>query len=213
MKSELDKAIQVALEASLNTARNAWIGIAQKELKSSREAYINAITGVEVSPGRGSISLVGDFPCMIEEGFAPYDMKDGFSRSSYRKKGRSGQWYMRVPFRHYTSGHTNVMPKKVLNLARKLQNGEIIDSSILRDLGVEPGISWTGYAHRATKYDGLRRVVKDYGKTKRSTYQTFRTVSENSPGNSWIHPGYKGLKALDKVEEEAENAFRKALGV
>lgn len=36
---------------------------------------------------------------------------------------------------------------------------------------------------------------------------TFRTVSDNSPSDSWIHPGYKGQKFLDEAANWALNEW------
>jgi len=39
-----------------------------------------------------------------------------------------------------------------------------------------------------------------------------RTVSENSKPGSWIHPGVKGAKTLDKVRKAIKDIIKEALG-
>ncbi|MBU5669516.1 hypothetical protein KQI68_06645 [Peptoniphilus sp. MSJ-1] len=213
MNDNFDLEIGKAIETALIVGRNTWIDKAQKGLKSSREQYIRAISDVYVEDtNSGYIELRGTFPVMIETGFTSFDMKMNFSKSTKKRKGKNGRWYLTIPFRHYTSGTTNVMPSKILKAARKLRNGGVLREAIVRDLGFGPQTSKTGYRWKNSKYDGLRRVVKNYESSTRGYYMTFRRVGSASDPRAFIHPGYKGLHAIEEVKKNAEKAFFDALG-
>lgn len=211
--SNLDLVFSNAVKTSLAVARSTWIDKAQTGLKSSRESYIAGISDVYLEDElSGYVELKGKLPIMLELGFSSFDMKDGFSKSLKKKESKEGSWYLTIPFRHYTSGNTNVMPRKILNAAKKLGNNQVLSAAIVRDLGYRPQVSFTGYEWKNSKYDSLKHVVKQYKNSKRGTYITFRRVSENSDKRAFIHPGYKGLNAIDDVARAAEKAFYDAIG-
>lgn len=189
----------------INTARNIWITEAQNGLSSTREQYINAISEVKYTGDySGYIELRGSFPVMIEEGFPSYDMKEKFKNSKAAKKDGEN-WYVTVPFRHTTSkGKANSLPSNVLAKARGLSDGERLTEAIVRELGYKPQTSHTGYHWKNAKYDSLQRIIKEYPTKRSSQYLTFRRASNKSDPASWIHPGYKGLHALDKVQKATE---------
>lgn len=209
MNDFIDDIASEALKATLTYAKDSWTEEAQKGLKSTRPEYIPAIRGVFMeSPLSGYIELVGRFPVMLEEGFSSFDMKDGFMKSPKKKETKDGNWYLTVPYRHRTSGNTSVMPNSIKKHATKLSDGDRLSQLLVRQLGYEPQTSKTGYAWENSKFDSLQRIVKEYsGGAKRSQYMTFRRVSSKSDPKSWIHPGYKGLKALEKVSKKAEEFF------
>lgn len=47
------------------------------------------------------------------------------------------------------------------------------------------------YQHRTGIYEGMYRFPQKTARGDQSTYVTFRTVSDNSPPDSWFHPGWK----------------------
>ena len=55
------------------------------------------------------------------------------------------------------------------------------------------------YTHRVPLFQGMIRQGKTYEKSDSSQYKTFRTVSENSPINSWIHRGMKARNLFDEA--------------
>lgn len=211
MKTEIDKLGRQALITALNVARDQWIKEAQEGLHRSRQDYLSGLTKPKIQGMEGSISLKGDWPVMLEKSFSSFDLKDGFSKSRYKKMGKGGRWYLSIPFRHYTSGY-NKMPQAILKVARKLQNGEALEEALVRDLGFSPQVSFTGYQWKNSQFDSLNRIIKEYKNKKSSQYMTFRRVSQKSPAESWQHPGFKGLHAADKVAKKAEEAFYQVLG-
>lgn len=207
---ELQAIASDAVKATLAYARDRWIEEAQSGLKSSRSDYIQGLSGIYMSsPTSGYIELRGTFPVMTELGYGPYDMKSGFERSSNVKMSKEGKWYLTIPYRHSTSGGSiNVMPSVIEARARQLNHGEQLAQAVVRQLGYKPETSWTGYKHKNSKYDSLTRIVKEYKSgRKHSQYKTWRRVSETSDPRSWMHPGYRGLKAMPKVEKDAGKFF------
>lgn len=214
MARELEQAFQThisnALKATLAYAKSTWTSIAQQELKSSREDYISGISAVIMEdPLSGYITLKGKFPVMLEQGFNQFDIKSGFEKSPKAKSKPDGGWYLTVPYRHYTTSTFNpTMPKDIMKQAKNLNPGEQLSEALVSALGYKRGTSHTGYQWKNTMYDNLTRITKEYDSGKiHSQYITFRRVSDNSDPNSWIHPGYKGLKALDKVAPMTEKFF------
>ncbi|MBT8428502.1 MAG: hypothetical protein KJN79_01180 [Gammaproteobacteria bacterium] len=114
------------LDSVATSARAKWIRLAQTELQTSRQSYIQGIQDVESEgPMERSITLLGWLPNAIENGLAPFDMRETLlgPGSSIRKpifksagKGRSGatlyeatgQYYAHVPIRHGTPGTTGL---------------------------------------------------------------------------------------------------------
>lgn len=210
--------VSEALQSTLAMMRYEWLSVAQNELKSTLESYKAGLREpVMTDPLKGFIELQGTFPNMVETGYTGFDIKDGFANSPKRKK-KNGEnndagWYFTVPFRHYTSSSLGqTMPKDILKEARKLQHKQTLSSALVRRLGYHPQTSHTGYTWKNAQYDSLQRIVKEYDSGKKhGQYITFRRVSDKSDPRSWIHPGYKGLHALDKIENKAGTFFQEYL--
>ena len=202
-------AIQSAITTSLAVIKDKWQSEAQAKLNSTRPLYLMGLDFNSViypyggDAFSGAVELQGKFPNMLESGFPAFDMKTGFKKSSKVKQTKSG-WYLTIPIRHSTPNsfmYGTPMTKDVYNQAKKLKHGE--------SLSIKGGqeTSWNGYVHKSSKYDGLTRIVKDYGKTKQSQYFTFRRVSNNSDPMSWYHPGYIGVKLAKQLTPFAESTF------
>lgn len=194
------------VKATLSYSRNELISEAQSKLNTSRNDYISGVSAVYMEDDlNGKITLKGTWPVMVEEGFGPFDEKQGFFKSPKKKESQDGGWYLTIPYRHRTSGPVNVMPNNIKKYASKLDHKEVLIQSIINELGYKPQTSWTGYTWSNSKYDGLQRMVKEYTSGKKhGQYITFRRVSDKSNPKSWQHPGYKGLKAFDTVTPKAE---------
>jgi hypothetical protein len=72
--------------------------------------------------------------------------------------------------------------------------------------------------HQTSIYAGMRRERKPYtnpatGKTTtQSSYYTFRTISENSNPDAWLHPGIQARHLLDKVVEHVRRIAPAVIG-
>lgn len=210
LEQAFNQVVSNALKATLAYAYSEWTKEAQDNLRSSREDYMRGLQGVVMKDSlSGYIELQGKFPVMLEQGFSQYDIKDGFANSPKTKQNMYGGWYLTIPYRHYTASTFNpVMPSDIKREATKLSNGEQLKEALVRDLGYEPKVSHAGYEWKNSQYDNLTRIVKEYDSGKKhSQYVTFRRVSDKSDPNSWIHPGYKGIHAADKVATKLDKFF------
>jgi hypothetical protein len=146
---------------------------------------------VNVAPGAGQ----------MEEGrpavHLPSVIRWGQTPGSRRSK--KGTYYLIVPFRHTTRS----MPRRVYAVARTLQPGQRLTAGPSQGRAVHvPGLQpYTpryaanvrpGYTHSAIQ-EGMRRVPGRRG----STYVTFRTMTQRSPG--WNIPPKPGLHLAREV--------------
>ena len=204
---------QNALQTSLEAITTRWQQEARKKLKSTLPEYLLGLDAANsiVYPYNGNsmsgaVILRGKFPNMLEQGYAPYDMKSGFSKSGRKHKKKDGGWYMNIPFRHGTPNsfmYGTPMPKNIYAQAKRLGHRQSLQ------INGEQRTSWTGYRHKNNIQDGLTRIVKQYesGK-KQSEYMTFRRVSDTSDPTSWQHPGFKGVKIADSLQHYAADVFK-----
>lgn len=106
-----------SLEATLDTlaasARVKWVRLAQTELKSSRQAYVNGIGEIETIPGMRVIALSGWLANAVEKGIDAWDLRETvlFGRASH--VGQDGSLYVHVPFRHGTPGTTGLVGAEI----------------------------------------------------------------------------------------------------
>lgn len=217
MNNEFEIIISDIVKSTLAYARDEWINEVKNRLNSSRSDYISGISGVYMEDQlNGYIELRGKLPQMLEEGYSGFDIKKGFATSPKRHKKKAGGWYLTVPYRHRTSGNNSVMPNNIKKNASKLGNRNRLEEALVRELGYGVEISHADYTWKNSKYDSLTRIIKEYqvkdGKQRKSSqYLTFRRVSDKSDPKSWIHPGYKGLKALGKVVPKVDKFFYESM--
>ena len=106
---------------------NEWSNVIRDGLKGTRKQYQQAMSVERVSENEVVFELTDSpnnpLPMMIEEGCSAFDIKEGFSNSSKRKKTAIGGWYLTVPFRHATPGavaeseaFSSTMPKEIYKL-------------------------------------------------------------------------------------------------
>lgn len=111
----LSDEIVTSLVANIaEAARSEWIRLAGNALHSTRQDYINGIQPVEVTPGTATITLVGMFPNLLENGMSATDLHNTLlgpnvpiSEPGERGKHvsidpRTGKvkFYRAIPFRH-----------------------------------------------------------------------------------------------------------------
>jgi len=214
--------------------------LASKNLRQTRQAYKRNINNPVFGRMKGSITLTGTLPNMIEKGASPFDMKEGFARSKKIKKTKSGGWYLTIPFRHASSGSlgdsevfSGVMPKDIHDFAKKMKATITVpfigvvrkgDSITAKDLagskhgvlGSRDAIKGMGskgkaYQHKSPIYAGLGRSKKFYQVFSQGSYSTFRRVGSGSAQNSWIHKGMKKRNFFGKAVNDAKLDYVVAL--
>lgn len=103
--------MDAVIEDILEGARAKWVSLANEQLNSTRQAYINGLQQVKMEPGRGTLTLAGGLPVGIEEGFPEMDMHDTLlgpnvpvaplgQKGKRPIEGHPGQYYRAIPFRH-----------------------------------------------------------------------------------------------------------------
>jgi len=208
-----------------------WIRLAQVKLKSSRADYINGLRQAESfrAYNRGSIQvyeiqLVGKMPNNFEFGMESFDMKSvrpGWLGGGKAKVSAAGDKYISIPFRHSTNAKSNIfytgkaakadLRTKLKETARIYGMNQMSRTATGR---VIPGPTRRVPNHASVHpyLRGLTRIQKGTKGTTASGAQrgsaslmTWRTMSENSPAGSWIHPGIQGAKLLPIVQRWADN--------
>ncbi|MFA5634227.1 MAG: hypothetical protein WC973_03695 [Candidatus Dojkabacteria bacterium] len=193
-----------------------WYNEAGNSLKQTKREYQRGLYVEKPSPDSIIVGLVGWLPNAIEQGLQPYDMKEGFAKSSKRKlifRKNGVGWYLTIPFRHGTPGivaesgiFSGIMPKQVYNVARKvLRNGSsLMDSQLPAEFqikGIRPEVVNTitnqvfkAYQHKSSIYQGMVKSNKEH----HGQYVTFRRVSDQSDPDSWVHSGFTAYNLMGK---------------
>lgn len=226
---ELSESLIVSLrQATSNVAKMAqgeWIRLAQSRLHSSRATYINGLRqaesfNTEIVAGEPvhTVQLVGSMPLNFELGMASFDMKSvspGWLGGGKAKTAADGHRYMRIPFGHSTTSTTNIDytgKAKAANLKAELKK-TVRAYGLDRMLRTASGGVVSGPTASVPKgapvhkyLQGLTRVQEALDGTTKSGLQrgmaklmTFRTLSDKSAEDSWVHPGLPGHKLLDEV--------------
>lgn len=218
---------EVCVQAVSAAVLANWTALAKRELGSTREEYIQNLNKVDTGRFEKQIVLTGVLPNMLEQGAAPFDIKEGFRKSPkarktiarYNRKGvmvsPGGDWYLTVPFRIGVpgtlgqAGFTGEMPTEVYDIMKKRARGlsltvpeipQPYDQSRRRAaIAATPTTPYYAeYVHKTSIYAGLTKRTAQYAKTSQNTYGTFRRASANSDPLSWIH---KGLPARNLAEK------------
>jgi hypothetical protein len=205
----VDRVVETMVRALGDMARGEWIRLAQKQLHTTKQAYIAGIGEMQFS-GSGqsasaSIELEGQLPNMVESGWPGGDLRDTVlgPTSKSRKLSKDGHWYAAVPFSHSTPGASGMtgaqMPTPVYALARQLKEtvsgpdesvlwGDRLQKKEMQALGVKKAKPW----HSTDLYTGMVRRSKQYVKAKQGSYGTFRMISTNPMTRKFAMGGRSG---------------------
>lgn len=204
-------------------ARNEWIAVAGEELKSTSRDYIGGIQQPEITKSGVMVQLLGVLPNMVEQGWAPHDLRATVLRSPKAKTSKEGHKYMAIPFRHGTPGTTgrNVgreMPKAIHKVARHLAPHMAVGGVTVKGQRLQVGGKMSKAAkailtkkerswHSASIYLGMIRKAETQGtkgtaRAATTGYSTFRTISENvrKAEQHWMHPGIRARRIATKVQ-------------
>ncbi len=173
--SGLENYITESMDAIAEAARDEWIRLAQESsLTITKEAYIDGIGEIQApSATERTIELEGWLANSLESGVGSFDMKPGLL------KGRD---HVVIPLKYGAPGSIDKTPlsTQTFNRVKTLKRGERFSTKLGR-----------------SKYEGLQKARKSDGK---NSFVKFRTVSQNSPSDSWIHPGLTPLLLAEKVQ-------------
>lgn len=234
LESRIDETIEAVIPELAEAMRNKIIALAHERLHSSSQAYVDGVSRIDYPYMIGKlpkhrvfdaavITLVGALPIMIERGWDGGDMKPFLLMGPKAKTSASGGRYNRIPFRHGNpkatgrnfppmgSQFTRVMSpheaarlgERVYNEAKRLKPG----ARLRRRAGGTPILR---PHHETDIYSEMQRISGD------DKYMTWRTVSDKSHPDAWIHPGITPAKFFDEaashVASIAPAMFREAFG-
>jgi len=223
----IDLLTETCVNAVTASIYSNWEALAKQKLNSTAKEYISNLITVDKGRFNKQIVLTGVLPNMIEQGASPFDIKEGFRKSSkvkftipvYNKKGemvkKGGDWYLTIPFRVGTpnalgqAGFSGIMPQEVYDIMLKRDAGKGLPSSEIPSpyevpksretiLNETGSLLYDSYQHKNSVYEGVMKNKAQYNKTSQNTYGSFRRAGANSSPLSWIH---RGIKAYHLVEE------------
>lgn len=215
----LKRAVNTGLQAIGVQAYAYWKSIADSELNTSYADYVGSLKMLP-SPGAGGldridIGISGFIPMAVEFGTPKFDMKrrlygsagtghrhvqfDLFRRIRVSKK--TGKLYAIVPFRHGTEGSAgsrrmHVPPMPIVKQMVGAKRGTVLKG--IADRYKTRGTA-TGYVSQVPRYEKLTKM--------KSGWHTFRTMSEDSDPNSWIHPGFTAHMIHERVIAHIESTL------
>lgn len=176
------------------------VTIANSELNSSKSQYLNGLSFTT-----NKITLSGWLPNAVEEGVGATDLKQGFMRSSNVKLKKDGGWYLTVPFRIYTPDSSNNYTQMTWSIYRAVMAGKKYDPGTVKTrpsfTDSLTGASYNSYTHKSPILQGIKRQENSSG---RSSYHTFRRVSDKSDPMSWIHRGITARRIFDRAWEQVD---------
>ena len=216
-KEDVHTLIDNAVKATALEYYRLWQNQASKNLKSTRNRYLDNLVYVDEGLMKGAVILRDEDPLamMLEEGASEFDLKEGFANSPKRKIKKDGGWYMSIPFRYATPQalgeseiFSGILPPEIYEQAKSLEanvpmgGGMRSKGLAIEDIPNEfqektvrkamPTSSLLearkDYISKSSRYEGLMKV-KDSTTKQTSGYMSFRRVSDNSDPSSWIHSG------------------------
>lgn len=213
IKEDLQKGIEtLATETYAEVQR-----MANQELKTLKEPFMNSLDFQEVSPGVWVIS-VDQSGLWIEEGIEPdTDMKPGLLKGG-AKTSKEGNKYRAIPFKYGSQSSSQSTPQsqEILGyLKQNLRKQGVPFKKIEKDSSGSPklgklhefnfgnvGGRWGAPGRGNTqRFAGLSiyQHKTPSGKVRRDVL-VFRTVTSGPKSSGkWIHPGREGSKFLDKA--------------
>jgi len=204
---------------------------ANDNLKGTRANYLRNLAQPDIGPLKGTITLTGSLPNMIEQGATAFDMKQGFLASRKAKQGKNGGRYLTIPFRMAGAGSvgeneafSNVIPTEIQQMINKMKGaqtsvaglksggdrldvggtkfGAVLTRGAFQNLKTKKVFG--SYTHKTSIYQGMSKQSTFYESAMQSQYMTFRRVSDNSSKNSWIHPGITAKNFFEKGYESLD---------
>ena len=212
-------------------AKGEWEIVASRRLKTSRQEYIQGLqkadsftTKIIGTQTIFEIMLVGDMPNNFEFGMPSYDMKavrPGWLGGGKAKTSADGTKYITIPFRHSLTSAANLeytgkakrenlreelaktVQKFGLNQMIRASTGKVMTGPVRR-VPNRPDVH--PYLRGLTRIQQTAEGLTPSGKTRGQSYlMTWRTMSEKSAPDAWIHPGIKGVNIMPEIENWIDN--------
>jgi len=187
---------------------------ASERLNQTRNLYLRGLKHDKLANNLYIVYLDNDVE-YLEDGYSSYDMKEGLLSGPKAKRTSKGVRYNTVPFFHQPES------KIPLNQAQMELRGNlralIKYHKLDRIMKSKSGKPLQGVVARLSGNDmaanlkGLVKIQQTYEKKTESYYMTFRRVSDNTPDNKWIHPGYNGAQVFPDLEQWTDRKIEETL--
>ena len=221
---ELERELNDAVESVANAAYAKIIAKAQNELSETRATYLKDLRFDQIGTNSYLITLEGDFSTKIEDGFGSYSIKDQLLGSNKKVSvgSRSGKPWVQQSTKGTKFAHVPFEKKPFSKAPKGNDMSAIIRQLTIKNTqGRKQRLTSVFKTPAGTPLEGKVAVVtgtsvKDLeglikyqhvretksGKQKvESFYVNYRTVSDKPGTADWKHPGWRGLKSFQEVEE------------
>jgi len=194
------------------------------KLKRPTGGYARSIKTRFYSPFNYEVISDSKVAKFLEEGTKELDMKKTHPFGRRSRVTKSGQGYLIIPFRMGVPGskYYPPLPKQLYMQIRQMakQNELIL---MKRVPGKTYSPNYKGEMIPRVKYTGGTRITGTGDENleglmvvnlsaspveKRSSYMTFRVISENSPSFKWIRKAMPGMHITKHVVENTQEAVR-----
>jgi len=108
------------------------------------------------------------------------DLKPYFARSSKKERKKDGGWYLTIPIKRKTRDMSRRMYDQLRSIDMSPNERQTVVSDYLYDRRRDSDASMLNYTPRS------KNIEKRRSGNNRHTYTAFRTVSDESPANSWM---------------------------
>ncbi len=227
IQSEVENAVK-------NLANAAYANIvahvqASQMAQDNKRDYLKSLQFQELGSNTYLISLEGEWPNDLEQGFTGYNLKDKLLSSDKTVKvgsragepwvrtSKKGKKYASVPFEHHPfaggKGDLATDIKKLVAFNR--QGKEQVITKIFKDDLGKPIVGKVATISDKNSPENLQGLTKYQFVHKSgqvsSLYMTFRMVHEDS--NGWTHPGWVGHKFFDEVQRDIERELENIINI
>lgn len=230
--NEIALRVSMTVAATAQTIYERWVDSVMKApgiWMGEKDAYAQSIKVRSISGFEAEVWSDYKHAAEIETGRPARDLKKMLDTSMKVRISAKGARYLYIPMRHNTPGNdalANPMPQSVYDAAKNLSPSSIVGQSArLSGTGAydvktkqaylvpKHEYQWGGRLpagmapklkpeHKTDIYAGMTKFKNAAGG---SSYLTFRTMSENSPG--WIIPAKPGLFIVRNILDEVQPLF------
>ena len=204
----IQKQLQYEVSAYITESlEKRWRRLADERLNATKVIYL---AGMSVTR-RGKTTemrLEGSFPVMIEEGPPSFDMKSILL---------AGRPFADIPFRHLAPSSAGSSREMGASYANKMgaEEARRIGRTIYEEARrLKPGQRLPEGRAPLLKDSHKTDIYADMKRTSvglRSTYMTFRRVSENSPADSWLQPARGAKDLMGETLKELPRMLKRAI--
>ena len=191
-----------------------------------RQDYLKAVELNDLGTNSYLITLTGDWPEKIEEGFPSYDQRDVLLTSTKKveigsragedwvQRGEDQARYAHVPIQRHPFSQTNDLSREIKKMTATNRDG--VEQRVTQIFKDASGKAIQGKVARAKSSNPLLDQLTKYQHTSpggdtSSIYINYRTISDN--GTGWQHPGHPGYKFFESAEKWAEAELENIINV